>query len=94
MSGKNPQKNTEKSQKVPKMDSHRGVPGWTSNVVFEYFWAPGPPWGPPWLPDLAPEPPGPLETWIFGDFWHIFRGFWEDSGSPGVLRTVFFGYFK
>ena len=76
------------------MDSQRGVPGWTSNVFFEYVWAPGPPWGPPWLPDLAPEPPGPLETWIFGDFGHIFRGFWEDSGSPGVLRTVFFGYFK
>ena len=52
----------------PKMVPERGPRGWTSNVVFGHFGAPGLPWGPPWLPDLAPGPPGPLQILIFGDF--------------------------
>ena len=59
-----PQKR-RKIKKVPKITSQRRVPGWTSNVVFAHFGAPGLPWGPSWLPDLAQGPPGPLRTLIF-----------------------------
>ena len=74
-----PQKHRQ-IKKVPQMASHRGVPGWTSNVIFRYFGAPGPLWGPPWLPDLAPGPSGPLRTLIFGDFRSLLGRFWEDFG--------------
>ena len=44
-------------------------------MVFGHFGAPGLPWGPPWLPDLAPGPPGPLQTSILVNFDQVFMDF-------------------
>ena len=81
MLGKSQQKNTEKMQTVPKIDSQRGVPAWPPNVVFAFCSAPRPRWGPPWLPDLAPEPPESFQTWILADFWSLFEKFWRNFGG-------------
>ena len=44
-------------------------------MVFGHFGAPGLPWVPPCLPDLAPGPPGPLQTLIFVNLDQVFMDF-------------------
>ena len=87
-------KKHRKIEKVPKMTSQRGVPGWTSNVVFAPFGAPGLPWGPSWLPDLAQGPPGPVQTCIFVHLGQFLVDFWWNLGTKkGHNSVLFFTYF-
>ena len=87
-------KKHRKIEKVPKMTSQRGVPGWPSNVIFAHFRAPGLPWGPSWLPDLAQGPPGPVQTWIFVHLGQFFVHFgWNLGTKKGHNSVLFFTYF-